>query len=105
MSEAPKQSVRVVVGGEELMVRSELPAEYTRDVAAYLDEKLRGIRAMLPTLEAHKAAILAGLAVTDELFRARRTDADVATRISTLADDLTRLLPPAKRGLRGGGIE
>lgn len=105
MSEAPKQSVRVVVGGEELMVRSELPAEYTRDVAAYLDEKLRGIRAMLPTLEAHKAAILAGLAVTDELFRARRTDADVAGRISTLADDLTRLLPPAKRGLRGGGIE
>jgi hypothetical protein len=60
---------------------------------------------MLPTLEAHKAAILAGLAVTDELFRARRTDADVATRISTLADDLSRLLPPAKRGLRGGGIE
>jgi cell division protein ZapA (FtsZ GTPase activity inhibitor) len=105
VSEAPKQSVRVVVGGEELMVRSELPAEYTRDVAAYLDEKLRGIRAMLPTLEAHKAAILAGLAVTDELFRARRTDADVATRISTLADDLSRLLPPAKRGLRGGGIE
>ncbi|MDX2261924.1 MAG: cell division protein ZapA [Gemmatimonadales bacterium] len=105
MSEAPKQSVRVVVGGEELMVRSELPAEYTRDVAAYLDEKLRGIRAMLPTLEAHKAAILAGLAVTDELFRARRTDADVANRISTLADDLSRLLPPAKRGLRGGGIE
>lgn len=105
MSEAPKQSVRVVVGGEELMVRSELPAEYTRDVAAYLDEKLRGIRAMLPTLEAHKAAILAGLAVTDELFRARRTDADVANRISALADDLSRLLPPAKRGLRGGGIE
>jgi cell division protein ZapA (FtsZ GTPase activity inhibitor) len=105
VSEAPKQSVRVVVGGEELMVRSELPAEYTRDVAAYLDEKLRGIRAMLPTLEAHKAAILAGLAVTDELFRARRTDADVANRISTLADDLSRLLPPAKRGLRGGGIE
>jgi len=105
VSEAPKQSVRVVVGGEELMVRSELPAEYTRDVAAYLDEKLRGIRAMLPTLEAHKAAILAGLAVTDELFRARRADTDVANRISTLADDLSRLLPPAKRGLRGGVTE
>jgi cell division protein ZapA (FtsZ GTPase activity inhibitor) len=105
MSEAPKQSVRVVVGGEELVVRSELPAEYTRDVAAYLDERLRGIRAMLPTLEAHKAAILAGLAVTDELFRARRADVDVAARISALTDDLTRLLPPAKRGPRGGVSE
>lgn len=105
MSEAPKHSVRVHVGGEDLVVRSELPAEYTRDVAAYLDDKLRGIRAMLPTLEAHKAAILAGLAVTDELFRARRADGEVAARLTALSDDLSRLLPPAKRGPRGGVSE
>lgn len=97
-----KESVRVVVGGEELAVRSELPPEYTREVAAYLDEALRRIRAMAPSLEAHKAAILAGLAVTDELFRARRTDVEVARRIGSMADDIARLLPPAKRGGRGG---
>lgn len=97
-----KESVRVVVGGEELAVRSELPAEYTREVAAYLDDALRRIRAMMPSLEAHKAAILAGLAVTDELFRARRADAEVARRVTTLADELARLLPPAKRGGKGG---
>ncbi len=97
-----KQSVRVVVGGEELNVRSELPAEYTREVAAYYDEALRHIRAMAPAIEAHKAAILAGLAVTDELFRARRADSETAARIGALADDLARLLPPAKRGPRGG---
>jgi len=95
-----KESVRVVVGGEELVVRSELPAEYTREVAAYYDEALRRIRAMSPALEAHKAAILAGLAMTDELFRARRTDADVARRLGALADEVARLLPPAKRGSR-----
>ncbi len=93
-----KESVRVTVGGEELVVRSELPPEYTREVAAYFDEALRRIRTMMPSLEAQKAAILAGLAVTDELFRARRTDAEVASRMSVLADDLARLLPPAKRG-------
>jgi cell division protein ZapA (FtsZ GTPase activity inhibitor) len=96
-----KQSVRVTVGGEELVVRSELPPEYTREVAAHYDEALRSIRAMSPSLEAHKAAILAGLAVTDELFRARRADADVARRLTALTDDLARLLPPAKRGIRG----
>ena len=98
-----KKSVRVVVGGEELNVRSELPPEYTREVAAYFDDTLRHIRAMAPAIEAHKAAILAGLAVTDELFRSRRTDTDTAARINALADDLARLLPPAKRGPRGGG--
>ena len=97
-----KESVRVVVGGEELSVRSELPPEYTREVAAYLDDALRRIRTMMPSLEAHKAAILAGLAVTDELFRARRADADVARRVSAMAEDLARLLPPSKRGTRGG---
>lgn len=101
MSDQTIQSVRVTVGGEELTLRSELPPEYTREVAAYYDDALRRIRAALPTVEAHKAAILAGLAVTDELFRARRADVDVATRITTLADDLARLLPPAKRGMRG----
>lgn len=96
-----KQSVRVVVGGEELVVRSELPAEYTREVAAHLDEALRSIRTMMPSLEAHKAAILAGLAVTDELFRSRRTDADIARRLTTMTEDLVRLLPPTKRTARG----
>lgn len=95
-----KASVRVTVGGEELVVRSELPAEYTREVAAYYDNALRSIRAIAPSLEAQKAAILAGLAVTDELFRARRADTEVATRLTTMVEDLTRLLPPAKRGPR-----
>lgn len=100
MSSAPKQTVRLTVGGEELAVRSEAPAEYTREVAAYFDDALRQIRTMSPTLEAHKAAILAGLAVTDQLFRARTGDQELAKRIGGLADDLARLLPPAKRGTR-----
>lgn len=100
-----KQSVRVVVGGEELVVRSELPPEYTREVATYLDEALRSIRTMMPSLEAHKAAILAGLAVTDELFRARRADQEVAHRLTAMTEDLARLLPPAKRGGRSASSD
>jgi cell division protein ZapA (FtsZ GTPase activity inhibitor) len=105
MSDAPPPAVRVMVGGEELTVRSELPPEYTRDVAAHFDEHLRHIRSRMPTLELYKAAIMAGLAVTDELFRARRTDADVAERIAALTEDMARLLPPAKRAPRTGGTD
>ena len=99
MSQA-KQAVKVVIGGEEYSVRSEVPPEYTREVAAYLDAALKRVRDSLPMIETHKAAILAGLAITDELFQARRSDREIATRMSTLADDLARLLPPAKRGKR-----
>ena len=95
-----KNAVRVVIGGEELTVRSELPPEYTREVAAYLDAALKRVRDSLPSVDIQKAAILAALAITDELFQARRGDREIATRITALADDLARLLPPAKRGKR-----
>ena len=97
---APRSAVRVVIGGEEYAVRSELPPEYTREVAAYLDAALKRVKDMLPMVESHKAAILAALAITDELFQARRGDREIANRMSALADDLARLLPPAKRGKR-----
>ena len=95
-----KNAVRVTIGGEELTVRSELPPEYTREVAAYLDAALKRVRDSLPSVDVQKAAILAALAITDELFHARRGDREIATRMTALADDLARLLPPAKRGKR-----
>lgn len=93
-----RHAVKVLIGGEEYTVRSELPPEYTREVAAYYDASLRRVRSAAPSLEPHKAAILAGLAVADELFRARRGDADAAVRVEALAEVVSRCLPPARRG-------
>lgn len=95
---APRAAVKVTIGGEEYTVRSELPPEYTREVAAHFDRILGGIKASLPLVEAHKVAILAGLAVTDELFQARRGDGEIAARLTALADDIARVLPPGRRG-------
>ena len=100
MSTPAKHAVRVSVGGEELALRTELPPEYAREVAAHFDAALRQIRAASPSLEAYKAAILAGLAVTDELFRNRRTDAELAGRIAAMTEEVSRLLPPTKRSHR-----
>lgn len=98
---AEKHAVQVTIGGEEFTVRSEEAPEYTRAVARYLDEALRRIRGSLPTVEAHKAAILAGLAITDELFQARAGDREQAEQLRALKDELARFLPPARRGGRG----
>lgn len=94
---AKKQSVKVMIGGEEFSVRSELTPEYTREVAAYVDEALRKVLSAGALVETHKAAILAALAITDELFQARRSSRELAARLTTLTDDLNRLLPPTKR--------
>lgn len=93
-------SVEVVIGGHKLMVSSDHSAEYTRQVALHFDQALQRIRTALPTVDAHRAAILAGLAVTDELFQARQLDSATAHRVRAVAEQLARLLPPEKRGPR-----
>jgi len=98
-----KYAVRVTIGGEEFTVRSEHTAEYTMEVAAYVDDALARVREMVPMADSHKAAMLAALSITDELFQARQGDRSAATRINALADRVARLLPPAKRGRRAKG--
>jgi cell division protein ZapA len=95
-----KQSVTVRIAGEEYAIRAEATADYTKSCARYVDDRIAEIRRRSGLVETHKAAILAALAITDELFQARRGDRDVADRLTAMADDLARLLPPAKRGTR-----
>ncbi len=99
-----KNAVQVFIAGESFTVRSELPPEYTREVAAYVDAAYRHVKAGMPSVETHKAAILAALQITDELFQARRGDRDAAQRLTVLLDEVARLLPPSKRGGRAAGV-
>jgi cell division protein ZapA len=94
-----KHAVKVMIGGEEYTVRSDLAPEYTRDVANYVDQALKRVLSQGPIVEIHKAAILAALDLTNELFQARKGEREVAARLAALADDLVKLLPPAKRKL------
>jgi cell division protein ZapA len=92
-----KNAVKVTIVGEEYTVRSELDPEYTRQVAAHVDTAIRRVLQAGPMVESHKAAILAALAITDELFEARKQQQELAARIRQLTDNLARLLPPQKR--------
>ena len=90
-------AVRVMIGGEEYTVRSDLPPEYTREVAAYVDQALKKVLSQGPIVETHKAAILAALDITNELFQAKKDEREVAARLAAVADDLAKMLPPGKR--------
>lgn len=92
-----KNAVKVTIVGEEYTVRSELDPDYTRQVAAHVDTAIRRVLQAGPMVESHKAAILAALAITDELFEARKQQQEMAARIRQLTDNLARLLPPQKR--------
>jgi cell division protein ZapA (FtsZ GTPase activity inhibitor) len=95
---AARHSVKVQLGGTELTISSELPPDYTREVAAHFDAVLARIRGSVPSVDALRAALLAGLAITDELFQARKGDVAQAAKLTGLSERLTHLLPPGRRG-------
>lgn len=97
---APR-SVEVVIGGHRLVVSSDHSPEYTTSVAAHFDEALQRIRSAMPTIDAQRAAILAGLAVTDELFEARRRFDERGARVGKVTEQLARLVAPDRRGAEG----
>lgn len=94
-----KHSTRVTICGEDYTIRSDSPPEHTRAVAAYVDAKIREVLESAAVVESHKAAILAALQITDELFEARGGQGELAERIQTLSGELRRWVPPAKRAL------
>ena len=84
-----RYTVAVEIAGERHVLRSDVPPERTRAVAAHVDETIRSLPSF-PALEPFRAAILASLSITDDLFRAReeieRLRAEIDRRTAEVAD-------------------
>ena len=93
-----RTSVRVSILDDDYTIRTDAPAGHTRDVAAHVDRMIRQVMSSGTVVETHKAAILAALQITDELFRARAEARELTTRTHELAIEVRRWLPPTKRG-------
>jgi cell division protein ZapA len=70
-SDQRKSSVTVRIGGEDHIIRANVEPEYTRRCAEWVDDRISEIKGQLGLIESHKAAILAALSITDELFQAQ----------------------------------
>jgi cell division protein ZapA len=95
---AKKTSIRVEILGESYAIRSEAAPEHTRAVAEHLDRSIRQILAGGAVIEANRAAILAALQITSELFLEREANQSITAAMQDLSGDVRRMLPPAKRG-------
>jgi cell division protein ZapA len=93
-----KTSVKVEILGESYAIRSEADPEHTRAVAQHLDRSIRQILAGGAVIEANRAAILAALQITSELFLEREATQSSTAAMQELSGEVRRLLPPAKRG-------
>lgn len=92
-----KTSIKVEILGESYAIRSEAAPEHTRAVAAYLDQAIRQILTSGAVIETNRAAILAALQITSELFVAKEAQTSLTGSMQKLSGDIRRLLPPGKR--------
>lgn len=61
--------IKVNILGEDYPIRSSSDPEYIKRVAAFVNEKMEGIRKSVSGMDAKKIAILAALNIADEYFR------------------------------------
>ena len=92
-----KNVVRVTILGDEYSIRSDQSPERTQAVAEHVDNVIKQTMRAGNIVEAQKAAILAALSITDELFDAREAGEDLAGSMKRLSGEIRPWLPPAKR--------
>jgi cell division protein ZapA len=90
----------VEILGESYSIRSDATAEHTKAVAEYLDQAIRQILTSGSVIATDRAAILAAMQITSELFQAREANDAVIAAMGELGDEVRRLLPPAKREVK-----
>ncbi len=87
------ESVQVEIFGSKYSIRGQEDAGYIRELAAFVDSKMREVQRGTGTTDPHRVAILTALTITDELYRLREqhTESD-----KTVDQHLRRLLDITK---------
>ena len=87
--------VTVRIGGEDHTIRANVEPDYTRKCAEWVDDRITEIKNQLGLIESHKAAILAALSITDEMFQARAKVEELQDSSNRQAEELVLRLEEA----------
>src|SRR5262249_29345817 len=94
---AEKNRVDVEILGQKYTIRTEASPEYVRELAGYVEQRVREIRGDGPAQDPVKLLALAALYITDELYRVKdeRTVAekDTSARLGALNQLLDSVVP------------
>src|SRR5207245_10546705 len=89
-------TIKVEIYDQAYTVRSDGDPEYLKQLAEYVDQRMREISSGTLTVDSRKVAILAALYIADELHQLRtaheQADEQLATRSVACSEMLDRLL-------------
>jgi cell division protein ZapA len=88
---------KVEIFGQTYSIQGELDAKYVQRLAKYVDEKMHAIADVTKTVDTQKVAVLAALAIADELHNMQRDRGDHEELLSEQAE---RCLTLVERALK-----
>ena len=89
--------VKVQIFGQVYSIRGELEEKYVQKLARFVDEKMHAIATGTATVDTQKVAVLAALAIADELHSLQR---DRSESEELLREQAERCLTLVERALK-----
>ena len=89
--------VKVQIFGQTYSLRGDLDERYVQKLAKFVDEKMHAIADATATVDTQKVAVLAALAIADELHSMQRDRGD---REELMREQAERCLTLVERALR-----
>jgi cell division protein ZapA len=65
------ESVQVEIFGQSYSIKGQDDPAYIRELAAFVDGKMKDVQKGTGTVDSHRVAILTALTIADELYRLR----------------------------------
>ena len=82
------RSVEVQILGQSYSIKTDEEEEYIKTLAKYIDEKLKEIYNMVPSITQTKATVMAAFGIADELFKIKMQQEN----LDKLIDEKTKIL-------------
>ncbi len=91
------ESVQVEIFGQIYNIKGKDDPAVVRELAAFVDAKMKEVQQGTGTGDPHRVAILTALTISDELFRLREQSAAVEKTAENAARRLLDLTAPAEK--------
>jgi cell division protein ZapA len=94
MGEDSERITEVRIYNRTYNVLSSNDPDYVRELAQFVDERMREVSEQTPTVDTMKVAILAALNIADEYFAAKGELQVLKERVSRKGTEMCRILEP-----------
>ena len=87
-----KRSVTVQIAGVKYALKTEEDDRYVKQMAAFVDGKIRDVQKHTRTVDTQAVAVLTALQIAEELFSERRQSGDLRKKIREKSQSLLDVL-------------